>query len=208
MKVNARVPYGGRAVVAVGLAALVVAGCGGPGSSPASTGSAGQPSAPATVSPSAAAPSAAAPSAAAPSTASATTAEASAVPPSGTPGTAPGASGGSSLTLSAANGGSYRFGSVVCVGEDSPTGALTLTATTMGAKDARAELVLGDGEARLLLALKGFRPVLWKGEVPIGQRASRTAGGARLTAMPVTEELGDTGTVTGTLTCSGAVGVH
>ncbi|MFE6505898.1 hypothetical protein [Kitasatospora sp. NPDC057738] len=198
MKVNARVPYGGRAVVAVGLAALVVAGCGGPGSSPASTGSAGQPSAPATVSP----------SAAAPSTASATTAEASAVPPSGTPGTAPGASGGSSLTLSAANGGSYRFGSVVCVGEDSPTGALTLTATTMGAKDARAELVLGDGEARLLLALKGFRPVLWKGEVPIGQRASRTAGGARLTAMPVTEELGDTGTVTGTLTCSGAVGVH
>ncbi|MEU3566362.1 hypothetical protein [Kitasatospora sp. NPDC006786] len=198
MRVNTRVPYGGRAVVAVGLAALVVAGCGGPGSSPASTGSAGQPSAPATVSP----------SAAAPSTASATTAEASAVPPSGTPGTAPGASGGSSLTLSAANGGSYRFGSVVCVGEDSPTGALTLTATTMGAKDARAELVLGDGEARLLLAFKGFRPVLWKGEVPIGQRASRTAGGARLTAMPVTEELGDTGTVTGTLTCSGAVGVH
>ncbi|MBD0673796.1 hypothetical protein [Streptomyces sp. CBMA156] len=176
----------------MGAAALLVAGCGGSGSSPGPVVSSGPPSA------SAASPTAPAPTAPAPSV----------TPSSGTPDPGSGTPAGSGLTLDAANGGSYRFASVACVGEATPTGALSLTATPRSLNDALAELVLKDGEARLLLTLKGFRPVLWKGSVPIGGQASRTAHGATLTAMPVTEELGDTGTVTGTLTCSGTDGLY
>ncbi|MFJ6618894.1 hypothetical protein ACIQOW_15120 [Kitasatospora sp. NPDC091335] len=206
MNVNVRSLHRLWSFVALGAAALLVAGCGGSGSSPGPVVSSGPPSASA-ASPTAPAPTAPAPTAPAP-TAPAPSVTQTVTPSSGTPDPGSGTSVGSGLTLAAANGGSYRFASVACVGEASPTGALSLTATPRSLNDALAELVLKDGEARLLLTLKGFRPVLWKGSVPIGGQASRTAHGATLTAMPVTEELGDTGTVTGTLTCSGADGLY
>ncbi|GAB7186805.1 hypothetical protein ATKI12_6636 [Kitasatospora sp. Ki12] len=180
-------------VTAAALAVLVVAGCGSSGS-------------PAPVVSSSAAPVAAAPPGGSGS-ATATPAQPPAAT-SGAPSAGAGAGGRNTLTLSGPDGGSYEFGAVACVGDPSPNGVLSLSATPKSVNVAVAQLVFKDGQAQLVLTAKGSRPFVWKGKAPVGQEASRTADGAKLTGLPVREEQGATGTVSGTLTCSGTIGLN
>ncbi|MFJ9695969.1 hypothetical protein [Kitasatospora sp. NPDC101183] len=120
-----------------------------------------------------------------------------------------GVGGGGSLTLSGSGGGTYEFEKVGCVGEAKPDGILTVAGTPRNANVLVASIIFKDGQAQLLLTVKGStRPQQWKGKAAVGEHASRTGDSAKLTEFPVKEELGATGTVSGTLSCSGTFGLH
>lgn len=127
----------------------------------------------------------------------------------GIPGVQAGVGGGGSLTLTGSGGGTYEFEKVGCIGEAKADGVLTVTGTPRSATVLVASVVFKDGQAQVLLTVKGStRPQQWKGKAPIGEHASRIGESAKLTDFPVKEELGATGTLSGTLTCSGTVGLH
>ncbi|WP_052707494.1 hypothetical protein [Streptomyces rubellomurinus] len=188
------------AVAAAGLAALVVAGCGSSDSkSPAAAPTSAAPTPPAAGSP-----------AATPTGADATTAPAT---PSGDPAAVPApgsASGDSSLSLTGSGGsGSYAYRLVNCVGEAKPTGWLTISPVPKGDTVVVTALAFKDGQAELLLTTKdGNRITTWKGKAPVGEHASRTGNAAKLTGLPVTDDKGATGTVSGTLTCANTLGLR
>ncbi|WP_031068588.1 hypothetical protein [Streptomyces sp. NRRL WC-3742] len=146
----------------------------------------------------------------APATPDATSTTTPAKPGAPTLPSVPGTSGGGgSLTLSGSGGGTYEFDKVGCVGEAKPGGLLTVTGTPRSANVLVASVIFKDGQAELLLTVKGStRPQQWKGRAAVGEHASRTGDSAKLTDFPVKEELGANGTVSGTLTCSGAFGLH
>ncbi|MFJ8472376.1 hypothetical protein [Kitasatospora sp. NPDC094011] len=169
-------------VASVGLAALLVAGCG----------------------------SASSPSTAKPVQAAGSTRPTAGAPDStaaGRPAAGSG-SGSGTLTVTGEDGATFHFDKVDCAGRKDPAGDLLVTATSVAAPDVTALISRSAGKPTVLLTVGATNPAMWADSTGAdASTVSRTVDTLTVTAVPVERTGGllsgkPTGTLTGTLTCA------